>query len=329
MPITIPKGYIPLGETITRLGQNLSDEWTGEEFAPEFATMAKINQDTQDYFIGWVAARCINVENTSIHPNRRTKENPDGGQPLSTSGTERWDRASGIYEEARSLIDEIAQFESIRNGGGHLAKIWNDPEREIVSEWPENFPLSKDDLEALKVEEEEFRAPREAAYKRLDEAVRLLQQELCGTPPDCEDAIPALRHYPDRSPDRIDPASWIGLAGLERLKCAARADYQIPGSSGVIISSEHIERLCAPPEPSEEKPQKRAGGRPAKWDWDGAVAHLLTVANSLDGLPSQQSEIERLVAEWFMANYDEQPVESTIRERVQRYCHDVLKEAGN
>ena len=204
------KGYTSLGEAITRIGRSLSDEWTGEEFAPAIATMAKINRDTQTYFIGWVAVRCVNVENTStgrtrrkrqVPRPRRTVENPDGGRPLSTLGTEQWDRASGIYEEARSLLDKKAQFESIKDGGGHLAEIWS--RRGIVWEYPEGFPLSKDDLETLGVEEEEFRAPREAAYKRLDDAARLLQQELCGTPPDCEDAMPVLWRYPNKTPSRI------------------------------------------------------------------------------------------------------------------------------
>jgi hypothetical protein len=141
----------------------------------------------------------------------------------------------------------MTQFESIKDGGGHLAKIWT--ERDIIFEWPEDFPLSKDDLEALKAEEEGFRAPREAAYNRLNEAARLLQQELCGTPPDCEDAIPALWHYPDKMPDRIDLTSWVGSVGLNNLKRAARDDYSAPGQSRIIVPLERIESLCLSLEP--------------------------------------------------------------------------------
>ncbi|MCH8998210.1 MAG: hypothetical protein IID48_08065 [Proteobacteria bacterium] len=237
-----PKGYTSVGEAITRIGRSLSDEWTGEEFASAVATMANINRDTKDYFIGWVASHCIGIEDTSTTPKRRTKKSPDKRRPLSDSGRKRWNRASEIYEEARSLIDQMTQFKSIKDGGGHLAKIWND--RGIVVEWPEDFPLSKDDLEDLKVEEEEFRAPRKAAYKRLDKTARLLQQELCGTPPDCEDAIPALWRYPDKIPARIDPASWIGPAGLSRLKTAARDDDKTQGGSGIIVHLERIKLLC-------------------------------------------------------------------------------------
>jgi len=238
-----PKGYTPLGEAITHIGRSFSDEWTGEEFAPALASMTEINRDTQTYLIGWTRAHCAETQDCDVT----------------------WEEATETYMEARSLLDEIAQYESIKAGGGHLAKIWSDPERAVDWEWPEDFPLSSDDLQALKVEDEGFRAPREAAYKRLDEAARLLQQELCGTPPDCEDVISALWRYPDKMPKRIDPTTWIGPAGLNRLKCAARDDHPIPGRSRIIVSSDYIGKLCtrlATPKTAPKKPAGRPTFRP-------------------------------------------------------------------
>jgi hypothetical protein len=89
------KGHISLGEAVSLLGKSLfPGDWTGEEFAPAVATVTGINSDTHDYLIGWMVDRCGYVGNANTQPNRRVKENPNGRQPLSTSATEQWDRAS-------------------------------------------------------------------------------------------------------------------------------------------------------------------------------------------------------------------------------------------
>ena len=68
-------------------------------------------------------------------------------------------------------------------------------------------------------------------------------------------------------------------------------------------------------------------GRKSKWDWDGAVGHLLSVANSPDGLPDIQADIERLVAAWFRDIVDDEPSESLIRNHVSTWCKGVLGKA--
>ena len=60
------------------------------------------------------------------------------------------------------------------------------------------------------------------------------------------------------------------------------------------------EREPAAPEATvEDAPEQPRRGPKPKWDWDGAVGYLLTVANGKDGLPESQAEIEGLVADWF------------------------------
>lgn len=62
----------------------------------------------------------------------------------------------------------------------------------------------------------------------------------------------------------------------------------------------------------------RAGGRPAKWDWEGALIHLIAVANGKDGLhPDDKpnaSHIARLLDAWFAErNKGEAPANSELR----------------
>ncbi len=79
---------------------------------------------------------------------------------------------------------------------------------------------------------------------------------------------------------------------------------------------------------AEAAKQSNRGPKPI-WDWEGAVAHLLSVANSPDGLPDRQSDIERLVADWFRQTIDKEPVESAIRKHVSAWCKEVLEKASN
>ena len=49
--------------------------------------------------------------------------------------------------------------------------------------------------------------------------------------------------------------------------------------------------------------QVRQMGRPRKWDWEAALAHIIALANKPDGLPTgagAQARIEELLAQWFI-----------------------------
>jgi hypothetical protein len=66
-----------------------------------------------------------------------------------------------------------------------------------------------------------------------------------------------------------------------------------------------------------------SGGRPPKYDWEGALAHVVAVANTPDGLetgPGAQAAIERLIADHFAraSNDGSAPCESQIRKRASR-----------
>jgi hypothetical protein len=64
--------------------------------------------------------------------------------------------------------------------------------------------------------------------------------------------------------------------------------------------------------------ERRTLGRPRKWDWDGALFFLVARANTPDGLPPVQADVEKMIADYFgRKNGGDCPSESSIREKVQ------------
>ena len=68
-----------------------------------------------------------------------------------------------------------------------------------------------------------------------------------------------------------------------------------------------------------QRPKPAGGpGRSRKWDWEGALAHIVSIANTPDGLPEghgAQAAIERMMLDWFSATASGTPQESEIRKR--------------
>lgn len=74
------------------------------------------------------------------------------------------------------------------------------------------------------------------------------------------------------------------------------------------------------PSPDLRKP-RGAIGRPPKWDWEGAFAHVISLATSPAGLPTgqgAQARIEELMSSWFMDETGNEPAASQIRSRASR-----------
>lgn len=67
--------------------------------------------------------------------------------------------------------------------------------------------------------------------------------------------------------------------------------------------------------------RRRPVGRPRKWDWEGAMAHVIAKAQHPDGLPTghgAQAKIETLISEWFLLEAQESPSPSQIRQRASK-----------
>lgn len=76
-----------------------------------------------------------------------------------------------------------------------------------------------------------------------------------------------------------------------------------------------------PPETPAIAIRTNGGGRPPKYDWEGALIHIAALANHPDGLPSgsgAQAEIARRIADWFESTGGDCPADSEIRRRAAR-----------
>lgn len=69
---------------------------------------------------------------------------------------------------------------------------------------------------------------------------------------------------------------------------------------------------------ADNNDRKRRIGRPPKWDWEGAMAFIVSLAQTPDGLPTgpgAQARIEELIAGWFEEEGGDSPAPSQVRQR--------------
>jgi hypothetical protein len=79
---------------------------------------------------------------------------------------------------------------------------------------------------------------------------------------------------------------------------------------------------------SAPKPAINKGGRPGKWNWEGALIHLIAIANTTDGLPDDegpQARIGEIMADWFATNSEDgsTPAESEIKKRARLIVEEL------
>lgn len=73
---------------------------------------------------------------------------------------------------------------------------------------------------------------------------------------------------------------------------------------------------------------RRSTGRPPRWDWEGALAHIVSLAQHPDGLPTgpgAQARVEEMIAEWFMEEAGDTPAESQIRQRASKVMRTIAR----
>lgn len=58
------------------------------------------------------------------------------------------------------------------------------------------------------------------------------------------------------------------------------------------------------------------GGRPPKYKWDEFYLELIRLANTPDGLPEKQADLERHMAEWCALAWGQEPAPSVIRSKL-------------
>lgn len=72
------------------------------------------------------------------------------------------------------------------------------------------------------------------------------------------------------------------------------------------------------------------GGRPEKWDWDGATIHLIAVANTPDGLllegeRGDNAKIANMMRDWFILKTGNSPDFSDLKKRARKVIDAISK----
>lgn len=79
---------------------------------------------------------------------------------------------------------------------------------------------------------------------------------------------------------------------------------------------------------TERTERKRNTGRPPKWDWEGAIAYIVSQAQLPDGLPTgpgAQARIEELISGWFADETGDSPSSSQVRQRAAAIMRMIEK----
>ena len=184
------------------VGKHLyAGDWSGEETAAAVINFsaARYQKELDTYMIGWVIAR----QDKTQGANR-----PQGDEGTPGTDSERvtadMRTAENDAEEAAAelLISELRRDNNIRKAGGDIQRIWE----EHGGQFNENL------LDGMNAAEAAFRGihlPTINARERFDHAATRLRKALCGTPPDHDDAVPALvDNAPDVKFEFPEPRLW-------------------------------------------------------------------------------------------------------------------------
>ncbi len=88
----------------------------------------------------------------------------------------------------------------------------------------------------------------------------------------------------------------------------------------VVATAPHLVRNEDEPSAPRRPPAKRsAGGRPSKYDWEGALIELARLDADSGTSNKTTADLVRHLVEWFTVNSGEHPDEKDIRTRVVRY----------
>lgn len=128
------------------------------------------------------------------------------------------------------------------------------------------------------------------------------------------------------------PDDWLSTAEETFSRYHRESTHRIV-LGDLCCSLEQVELLApqavapAPIAQSQAVEPLRGGpGRRPKWDWEGALAAVTAIANSVDGLPTglgAQAEVERFLAEYFSAHGGGSPAESELRKRASRIMQAI------
>ena len=122
-----------------------------------------------------------------------------------------------------------------------------------------------------------------------------------------------LSHWSVLDPDRQREVleGWKYDPQLRPLGEVYLPDY---GNMPVRVHRRDPRAVSDGPEPLKA-PKGRPGAK-ARYDWDAFAREIVRLAQTPDGLPEPQAELEKHMADWFNETYGTIPAESTIRKRL-------------
>ncbi|MER8388272.1 hypothetical protein NKH14_22625 [Mesorhizobium sp. M1380] len=133
----------------------------------------------------------------------------------------------------------------------------------------------------------------------------------------CESGVAANRFLADKIADGslvtryengliIQPEEWVRLGDIDLTVEGTHISH-----GAVEYQRASVEKLCNP-----SNPQAR-GGRPSK-DWPDFLIEVVAMANTPDGLPDRQADLERTMLAWGEENMSDPPKETAVRDMVSR-----------
>jgi hypothetical protein len=131
-------------------------------------------------------------------------------------------------------------------------------------------------------------------------------------------------HY--RRPVPLPPEHWNGELDFERSRIRPCEHLEINnegrehitwfGWATVRVDLDSVRDHFG----GSTKPPRRAGGRPAMWDWEAFWCELAGRVHER-GLPEVQARLVEDMQQWFIDEYDDHPHQSDIRKRVSKLYH--------
>jgi hypothetical protein len=122
---------------------------------------------------------------------------------------------------------------------------------------------------------------------------------------------------------KLSPAHWASARARSTMQSGFWTDLR-PGKSLFPIS---YPILVAPAEAASRGATPHPGGRPATYDWEGALIYLVRHIHD-EGLPKTQTALVRVMQDWFDAK-GKIPSDTQMKERARRIFEEFSSMGGN
>lgn len=216
--------------------------------------------------------------------------------------------AAGLGFNRRDAQEDAANAILERSSAGILRAaprvfLLNDEDQELpLRHW---FDLQQVEPDGRKSDDWVTMDPDTGAYLIPTSFWRIFKHTAAASHADWASGDFYITEFVDRS------GSWSGAARDVHFDFDA-----LPGAG--LVSVDHSDEALSAAQPSE--PPKNKGGRPLKYDWHGAFAHLVALANRPDGLDSSGKVkelnvpfISELLEDWFDTQGVGRPGDSQLR----------------